>query len=79
MGLESLVQAGTQNNKANKVRLMLDDMTDRQRELFAIVIADTVNYSAPAVARACKGEGYDINGDQIRHFRRKLTEGSETL
>lgn len=79
MGLAQLVETKTVNGKANKVRLMMQDMTESQLELFKTVIVDPVNFSAPAIAEACQADGFRVNQDQIRHFRRKLKEGSETL
>jgi len=79
MGLQALAGSGIKNPRANKVDLMLLDMSTEQVDLFRAVIRDELSYSAPAVAEALRADGFDINGDQIRHYRRKLREGSATL
>lgn len=79
MGLQALVETKAANPKANKVDLMLADMTSEQVDLFRTVIHRPDEYSAATVAEALQADGHSINAGQINHYRRKLREGSARI
>lgn len=79
MGLEALAKSGGKNPRTNKVDLMIAAMSDKQVDLFREVIHNEVDYSAPMIASAVQADGFNLNAEQIRHYRRKLKEGSAKL
>lgn len=78
MSLDELEAQGPRGHKVDKVQIAYDELSEAKRETFKRLL-DNEQFSAPQIATALQNEGFDVNKNQVVHFRAKIKEGKVVL
>ena len=79
MSLAELLKSGIpQSPNYSPVLAVYDVLEEAEREAFRVLIESPM-WSGPQIALTLREMGFNITGDQIKHFRAKLREGKVQL
>ena len=79
MSLAEQLQSGVpQGHKVDKVLAVYKELTDAEQAAFRSLVANPI-WSGPQIALTLREMGFNIQGDQIQHFRTKLKTGKVAL
>lgn len=79
MSLAELLASGVPHgHKVDKVLAVYELLTPSEQEAFRSLVANPI-WSGPQIALTLREMGFNIQGDQIQHFRTKLKAGKVAL